>query len=58
MNAGVKILIVLIVIIVLDLICTIIAMTAVPTWNPFIVFGIFFVVAAIAIGFIYLEYFE
>jgi len=58
MKTGIKILLVLVFILILDLISTTIAMTAVPTWNVFMVFGIFFVVIAIITSFAFIWYID
>jgi len=57
MKTGIKILLVLVFILILDLICTTMTMTAFPTWNMVMVFGILFVVIAIITGFVFAYYF-
>ena len=57
MKTGFKILLGLVVILILDAICTIIIYTTFPTWNVFIVFGVLFIVITI-IGVCVLSYYS
>ena len=57
MKTGLKILLGLVVILIVDLIATAVLLTQFPTWNTFMVFGILFVVIAIITGFVFIYYF-